>query len=134
MNQSLPNLLLFVSSSCFLMFLILFQNISPCCKFHHNTQGWRLLIIECLFVSNDILFVIGCQNTDLVESILTLLLFHGPNFYLPRAIYTFFKAYYLPSTFRFTLNTWPKAPYPSLEMTSKSLRLEVFPYIITIND
>ena len=115
------------------MFLILLQNISSTSKFHNYAERWRLLVIKGFFVSYDILFiVVWCQNSDFVEGVLSLFFFHWPYLYLDTIRATFLSAYSLPSALRFTLKTWPKAPSPSLDWTSKSLKLEALPYIINI--
>lgn len=80
MHQSFPYLLFFILSSAFLMFLILFQNISSSCELHDNTESRGGLIIEGFFVADDVLLVIGSEDANFVESVLPFFLFHGSDF------------------------------------------------------
>lgn len=87
------------------MSLIPFQNVTTRGELHDYTQCRRILIIKGLLVANDVLLIVGSQDTDLVQGIVSLLFFHRTDLDLSYKTSTFFRAYSLPSAFRFTLKT-----------------------------
>ena len=117
MHQGSPYFLLFVLAACLGVRLDSLENVAPLREFHDHTERSRVLIVEGLLVADDVVIVVGGEDANLVECVIALLLLHCPDLHLHPSSSTFFNAYSLPSASRFTRNTCPKAPSPSLEIT-----------------
>lgn len=126
MDQCSPDFFFFVFGAVLEVLLVSFEDVSALCELHYDAERARSIIVEGFLVADDVLVIVGGQNSDLVECVITLLFLHCADLHLGQGFATFFRAYYFPSTRRFTRKTCPKAPSPNLDSTSKSRRFEVF--------
>lgn len=127
MHQCLPNFIFGKASSLFDVVVDALQNIAPTGIFHDDVQSGGTLVVEGILVANDILAVETGQDAYFVDCVLPFLFFHGSQLNLKREDWgTFFMAYSLPSSFRLTFQTTPKAPSPSLLSISKSFAEDCF--------
>lgn len=77
MHQGSPNLFLFEFRPVLGMRLDHFEQVSARSEFHDDTQCGRSIIVEGLLVANDIVAIVGGQDPDLVECVISFLLLHG---------------------------------------------------------
>lgn len=82
MDQSLPDLALAELRPVFGVGLGHFQQVTPRGKFHHNAECRRSLIIKRILIPDNVLTVIRGQYSNLIQSVLSLFLFHGGKFNL----------------------------------------------------
>ena len=95
-GEGLPDLVLLNSSPCLGIGGDESHEISPLGELHDDTEVAGEVVIESLLEFNDEVIVEGGQNTDLIEGVLFLLLFHANHaHFLQRVDFVIFLATHL---------------------------------------
>ena len=87
LNKSFPNLWLLYPISSFQILIDNFHEVSSFGKLHDDAEVAWQVIIEGLFELDDVLIVEGGENTDLIQCVFLLFLFHSHHSNLLQGVY-----------------------------------------------